>query len=198
MKKLLSLLTVSALIFTSCSTDSTEDYEAINQKAFTVTESFEDALGKSTQTECATAPILAVDSQEAGEIIVKSDGEFLFITYKVHQTWQIDATNLYLGDLQDVPTNSSGNPRLSLFPYRTTHGNHINNVQYKIPLNDIASDCFTLIGHAVITRYNDSGTPIYCTNSWVYGDDFGANAMATSICKNGCSVAKKQPVIAIR
>ncbi|WP_435578159.1 hypothetical protein [Gilvibacter sp.] len=195
MKKILTLACISALLMSSCSTDNDATYDDINAKDFDVIQKTTVA-GKASGSLCASSPLMVTDSDSAGEVYLKSDGTYLYITYKVATGWQIDATNLYLGEHSDIPTYSSGNPRINLFPYRSTHGNKVNEVVYKVKLDDIPTECFTFIGHAVVTKLDPgTGAPVYCTHSWADGEPFGPHGKSLPMCKYGCSNNAKQPVI---
>ena len=201
MKKLYSLLFAFTVILASCSTDSEEAYEGLEEKNFTVDASYEDLTGKSGTQTCAVTTIIADETIIAGKVYAESDGDNLIITFVTDTSWMIDVTNLYIGSENEIPTWSSGVPRTSHFPYRATHGPGVNKVVYSIPLTDITDDCFAVLGHAIVTKYTESGNPIYCTNSWINGKQVVSSswAMKTSMCKSGCKLTRKpQPVIEVR
>ena len=199
MKKLYSLLCATMLVLASCTDDQNDEYEALTAKNFQVEETYEAISGKSVQT-CATSKIIANETINAGKIIVETDGTNLIVTYKVDIEWQLDNTNLYLGDIDDVPTHSNGTPRTRSFPYRAWHSSRTNKVVYTIPLDDIDLDCFAILGHAIVTKYDKRGNAIYCTNSWVKGKKFSSNswAMRSTLCKSGCTSTTDGPVIQSR
>ena len=191
----------SALIMlTSCSQDQT--LEEINQTetanlelAKVGTGSYEvEALAlelntKAAKNYCAANAMVSNLTEALGEINITSDSRRLYITIYSEYTWVIDNTNLYVGSLDELPTYSSGNPRVNQFPYRETHAPGTTRVTYTLPLADF-DPCFVVVAHATQTRLDVSGTPVFCTNTWAKGTPMGGsyNAMVANYCKTGCVI----------
>lgn len=196
----LGLLFTALLILTSCSQD--EALEEINETkianfelaplgigSYEVEENSLEFSSKSIKTTCATTTMVQDAKNNVGDIFITSDSHKLFITIKSSHDWVIDATNLYIGPLDGIPTYSSGNPRVSDFPYRETHTLGTREVTYTLPLADF-DPCFYVVAHAVETRLDVSGTPIYCVTSWAKGAPVGGtnDAMVGNYCKTGCTM----------
>lgn len=200
MRKIYTLLSILALLIfsASCSKDTElEDIIEAKTLSFTVTEEVVDPLAKGLAgTTCAISTIVADGQYMIGEVAVESDADNLYIIYNSRSNWVIDRTNLYVGDCLAIPSYSSGNPRLSSFPYKGVHAFGTTKVVYSIPLTDI-EDCFCIVAHSFVTKVDSSGNQIQCENAYSKGKLFGSNneAMKANYCKNGCTKVADGPVI---
>lgn len=188
------------LILTSCSQD--QALEEINETettnleiaklgigSYEVEERTLETASKSLKNNCATSDMV-VDLQDGlGKIYITSDSRKLFITIRSEYGWVIDVSNIYVGSQDGIPTWPSGNPRVSEFPYRDTHGQGVTEVMYTLPLADF-DPCFYVVAHAVQTRLDVTGTPVKCVNTWAKGAPMGGsyNAMVGNYCKTGCTI----------
>ncbi|MEP2936660.1 MAG: hypothetical protein ABJM06_10350 [Gilvibacter sp.] len=196
----LGLFFSALLIMTSCSQDQAleeiNETETANLEAaklgigsYEVEASFLQADSKSAKFNCATTSLVEGLQREMGEIFISSDSRKLYITFRSDYGFIIDATNLYVGSMEELPTYSSGNPRVSDFPYREVHSEGPTSVTYTLPLADF-DPCFYVVAHAVQTRLDVTGTPILCVNTWAKGAPMGGsyNAMVGNFCKTGCTM----------
>jgi len=120
-----------------------------------------------------TTNLMAGQHHVAGTVSVTSDGVNVFVTYSTNcgnddneeeteeesiisnvsknsqGSWTLKATHLYVGNCEDLPTTNKGNPKIGKFPYKTEHGEGVNEFTYTIPLSDIG-ECFCLAAHAEV------------------------------------------------
>ncbi|ANQ51119.2 hypothetical protein MY04_3775 [Flammeovirga sp. MY04] len=97
-----------------------------------------------------------------GELLVTNDEENLYVTYSSTSDDMFAETHLYVGALEDLPTNRKGTPVPGKFPYKTNHDPAVTSFTYTIPLADLP-DCYIIAAHAAMTSDE---------TAWSFGDEF--------------------------
>jgi len=182
MKKNISIvisLFLLFLIFTSC-----EQEEQINslksvESEITIDKNAQTLLEPTTLTKDEIAENSCADPKETvlyagqhikvGKVLISNDEDMLYVTYDVNDTkWWLKETHLYVGDIENAPFGSSGNPKIGHFPY---HGDHdlLKEVTFTIPLEDL-DDCFSIISHAVVV-ISENGSSTSSETAFGYGDN---------------------------
>lgn len=185
------------LIFTSCeqeeqinSLKSVESEITIDKNAQTLLEPTTLTKDEIVENSCGdpTETILYAGQHiEVGKMIISNNEEMLFVTYDVNDTkWWLKETHLYVGDIEDAPFVSSGNPKIGHFPY---HGDHdlSKEVTFTIPLEDL-DDCFSIISHAVVVL-SENGSITSNETAFGFGDhEFDGNRWGWFLdhCKESC------------
>ena len=189
MKNYYFLLLLCSTLLMSCSkNDAVEDASQANYTIdFKISESIIDTLAKSEDGVCATMDLIAGQNYLAGLVTIERDESYLIITYTTSGNWKINATHMYAGICEDIPQTRSGNPRVGVFDYATTHSNGTNTVQYAIEV-DFFDSCFCVAAHAEVSLTDDSGNTIQSETAWGQGQQFDGNswAMYKEFCKTGC------------
>lgn len=191
MKNIYSLLLLtSALILTSCTSDSEKDrYLDSPDVKFTISESTTDDInGKEEVVTCAATDLIAGQNYVAGEILVTADESTLYITYRTYNGWVIDATHLYAGVCEDIPQNRAGNPRIGVFDHATPHSQSVDEVTYALDI-EFFEECFCVAAHAEVSLLGENGNVIQQETAWGEGTSFDGNswAMYSDFCLNGCT-----------
>jgi len=185
------------LIFTSC-----EQEEQINslksiESEITIDKNFQTPLEPTTLTKDEIAENSCGDPKETilyagqhiavGKMHISNNEDMLFVTYDVNDTnWWLKETHLYVGDIEDAPFVSSGNPKIGHFPY---HGDHdlSKEVTFTIPLEDL-DDCFSIISQAVVVL-SENGSITSSETAFGFGDhEFDGNRWGWFLdhCKESC------------
>ncbi len=200
MKKIISIvisLFLLFLIFTSCeqeeqvnSLKSIESEITIDKNAQLSFESNSLSLDEITENGCGDPieKILYAGQHIAvGTVFISNDEDNLFVTYDVNDTnWWLKETHLYVGDIDNAPFVSSGNPKIGHFPY---HGDHDlrKDFTFTIPLVEL-DDCFSIISHAVVVQ-SENGSITNSETAFGYGDnEFDGNRWGWFLdhCKESC------------
>jgi hypothetical protein len=122
-----------------------------------------------------------------GTVFISNDENNLFVTYDVNDSnWWLKETHLYVGNIDDAPFVSSGNPKIGHFPY---HGDHdlCKDFTFTIPLAEL-DDCFSIISHAVVVQ-SENGSITSSETAFGYGDNqFDGNRWGWFLdhCKESC------------
>lgn len=192
---LLSLL-ATALLFSCNKDESQEDaYEARYTIDFNINEATVDLLSKDETTACATMELIAGQFHNAGIVIIERDAEYLYITYETTGGWVIDATHMFAGVCTDIPETRSGNPKVGVFDYSTTHSEGTNTVSYAIEI-DFFEEAFCVAAHAEVSLIGETGNVIQQETAWGSGTPFDGNswAMYGEFDQTGCTDNGDGPV----
>ena len=162
---------LSVSIIFSCSTEKLDDNSQINEiPNFSVTENtINFQLRKATAEDpCVSKTLIAGQNMDAGTVEVTDiNSEYIEITIKTNEDWNIDLTHLSLGNCNDqwAPTTGSGNPKVGKFEHTEPHSIGINEVVYQISKDHLdlelnTSDtegqyCFA--AHAEVTSVSGGG-----------------------------------------
>lgn len=130
--------------------------------------------------------LMAGQHFDAGNIIVYNDLENLYVIYEAENDWQIGAIHLYVGPLDELPTNRSGNPQIGHFPYNLQFDPFVTTYIITIPLETL-DDCFIIAAHAEVHRFED-GEIVQSETGWGAGDNIsdGSWAMLFKYCVQEC------------
>lgn len=125
------------------------------------------------EVEPSTYTYIAGQNIEIGSLEVTNDDENLYITYNFNEGWFANVTHLYVGALENLPTNNANIPIPGQFPYSTDHDPAVQTYTYTIPLSDIdAVDCPIIAAHSEVVLIDDNGDVVQTETGWSYGDEF--------------------------
>ena len=134
--------------------------------------------------------LIAAQNFTAGIVSYEIVADVLVVTYDTGDTgWVIDATHLYVGLCEDLPTNNPGNPRIGQFPYKSTHSPGVPEKVYFIPETDYPT-CGCIAAHAEVSLLDINGNVIQEETAWAFGTPFDGNswAMYFEYCDYDCGV----------
>lgn len=118
-----------------------------------------------------TYTLFAGQNINVGNLEVTNDEDNLYVTYSLSANWYLNETQLYIGYLEDMPTNNGGNPQIGLFPFKTTHAEGVNTYTYTIPLSTMVDDCYIIAAHSSVSQVVN-GQEISNETAWSYGENF--------------------------
>jgi len=64
--------------------------------------------------------LIAGKNTVAGAVSVANDEDSLYVTYETTGGWGLDDIKLFVGDMEDLPLNKAGNPKLGQYPIKTS------------------------------------------------------------------------------
>jgi hypothetical protein len=104
-------------------------------------------------------PLIAGKHITAGEIIVTTDSQTLYITYKCIDGWMMTEAHLCVGDdlWEDFPLTKKGNPKVGRFPYKMGFDPPVTEYTFAVPMDpDWKPGDIILIGaHAALIKEID-------------------------------------------
>lgn len=109
-----------------------------------------------------------------GTVCIKTEGTNLKVKYNItNSDWSITETHLaVVGNPNDFPRTSNGNPKVGNFPYKGTH-NNVSEVEYTVPIGNLPPTVY-VAAHAVVKNCEVNPSTILCP-------DFPANVSMTPI-----------------
>lgn len=231
-------LSIAFLLLFSCNEEAIFDKENSKETPEVYTEHGEGVpVDKSKIDICGEVTevrLMAGQHIPVGSVLVYNDQDYLYVEfqtedvefqtengkYQAEDDWYIDETHLYVGSEEEIPTTSSGNPKIGLFPYasainplyrpigarlsqsspklrtqsssNTLEKRHI----YRIALNTIEDECFVVAAHADVKRVNENNKVIQQETAWGEGEQIkegGSWAMFFEACKQECVVEYPKP-----
>ena len=97
---------------------------------------------------CSQTELVANQNLVTGTVAVYLRDNTLEVQYKAAKNWKLTETQLYVGTLENLPTQANGNPDLNAFPHGRTHANGTKIASYDINLADISN------GKVIIAAYS--------------------------------------------
>ena len=180
MKTKALLFAISLVIFYSCSTDK-EDLTEDSANFEVVIPGNIDDTGIGTDGDLYTDDLVAGQYYDSGVVNVTQLNDNLVITYATEGDWQLDATHLYIGELEDLPLNGAGNPMVGTFEHQGIHPAGTTLVIYTVPA-PLPGECIVIAAHAEVTN-NISGIE---ETAWAAGFQISENesswAMGFEVC----------------
>ena len=87
-----------------------------------------------------------------GNVCIETVGLNLKVTYNItNNDWSITETHLAIvGDPNDFPRTSNGNPKVGNFPFKGTHDN-VSSVEYLVPIDNLPSLVY-VAAHAAVAN----------------------------------------------
>lgn len=106
--------------------------------------------------------LVAGQHNVVGSVCIRTEGSNLKIKYNItNSDWSITETHLaVVGNPNDFPRTSNGNPKVGHFPYKGTH-NNVSEVQYTVPIGNLPSTVY-VAAHAVVKNCNVTPTVNLC------------------------------------
>ena len=187
MKNKSTLLMILCVAFYSCTiedtnTDLTDNLVVTNEDNSRRLEDTPDCVINEIE-------LIAAQNFTAGIVSYEIVADVLVVTYDTGDTgWVIDATHLYVGLCEDLPTNNPGNPRIGQFPYKSTHSPSVTLVEWFI--TDYPVGCGCMAAHAEVSLLDINGNVIQEETAWAFGTPFDGNswAMYFEYCDYDCGV----------
>lgn len=106
-----------------------------------------------------------------GDLIVINDADSIYVTYNLDSCWELSETQLFVGDLDDLPVNGQNVPIPGQFPYKDTHTGQLSSFSYAIPLAGLDS-CFVIAAHSTVNNYCNFPNGGGEETGWSFGDPF--------------------------
>ncbi|MCH2489818.1 MAG: hypothetical protein MK211_06675 [Flavobacteriales bacterium] len=109
----------------------------------------------------------------AGIVNISEDNGSTTVSYITEGDWEIEEIHLFVGPLEDLPTNGGGNPKIGRFPYKATYPAGTTDAPITVP-GIAPGDCVYVAAHAVVvnTVTGDEET------AWGAGESIGGNSWA--------------------
>ena len=124
----------------------------------------------STCTPTVTT-LFAGQTIDAGNVTVRNDANFIYVTYNTANGYVLTQTHLYVGDCALIPVNRPGNPIPGQFPYQSAHSN-LTTYTYQIPISVLpVGSCGCIAAHAVVSLATGGGTQTAWGNGTVINPD---------------------------
>ncbi|MEJ2595669.1 MAG: hypothetical protein P8100_11240 [bacterium] len=147
MKKFLWMFIAVAFLFTACEKEETmvnPESEAGFQKDACIISTKMIAGGGKYDEKCS--------GEHVGNITVEEDADGnVIVTYEITVSpWKIDATHLYIGEEDGIPSGKKGNPKIGNFPYKMEHDPGVTTYTYSIPAEDVPED-YVIAAHADVS-----------------------------------------------
>lgn len=170
MKSKITLLFLTTLLVLSCSKEQEPNSQTPITANFELPQ-IDDGLN-GDPTVLYEDYLLAGQNIDAGTITVTLVDGNVVVTYTTNGDWVIDETHLYVGDINNLPTNNNGNPQIGHFPYSGNH-NGESQVIYTT-INLAPGECVYVAAHAVVTNTTTGQTE----TAWGNGVPIGGNSWA--------------------
>lgn len=132
--------------------------------------------------------MLAGQFIEAGEVCVQVEGDFMTVTYKTSNGWELSEAQLWAGlNLDLMPAGKQGNPQIGNFPYISDDITGATSYSFYVPLKELSTGELCdltgyLAAHASLRKPDGNGG--YQTETgWVEGPPIngGSWAMYSSV-----------------
>ncbi|NQU47595.1 MAG: hypothetical protein HQ519_03015 [Planctomycetes bacterium] len=150
MRKLLSLLAVTALLAAPVAAQSCDKF---------------------------TTDLYAGQSIDSGYVNVTNTGTHLRIGVRTEHDWLMEEVHIYAG-LTPVPVNGGGNPSPGQFPYKTTYSPPVDRHVEMIPLTDLGASCgdtLYLAVHLSVVKLDVNGNVTDQETAWGFGNPYTGN-----------------------
>lgn len=134
--------------------------------------------------QLTTVELVAGQHNVVGNITIQTSGSNLVIKYNITESgWSITETHLaVVGDPNDFPRTSNGNPKVGNFPYKGTH-NNVNEVEYSVPIGNLPATVY-VAAHAVVENCETTPSVNLCP-------DFESTTMTPSWLPSGVDYTVK-------
>lgn len=178
MKNIYYVFVMALCVVTSCTTDEIETTPADMQQANLELPGLDDETTTGT-TQIEEVDLMAGQHIDVGSVTVTLDGNSVIVTYTTDGDWEIQETHLYVGDLNGLPTNGGGNPKIGQFPYKDTYPSGTQTVTV-ITIELAPGECVYVAAHAVV----ENTTSGQNETAWGDGEPIGGNnwSMMFEIC----------------
>ncbi|HAT65673.1 MAG TPA: hypothetical protein DCS66_13935 [Flavobacteriaceae bacterium] len=174
MKSKITLFFLATLVMLSCSKDNSIEQETFTETIDRRLEPGDIDDGTNGDPNVIYEDfLLAGQNMDSGTVTVTVEGGNVVVNYSTNQDWVITETHLFVGDINDLPTNGGGNPRIGHFPFSGEHTNGTTDVTYTT-LGIEEGDCVYIAAHAVVTNIITGETE----TAWANGDPIGGNSWA--------------------
>lgn len=161
-KQVLLFSTLVFIFLASCQKQETNQITPQTEAAKTLKSGVDDPCYEESYT------IYAGQHIDVGTLTVSNDEENIFVTYDLSGTdWKLSETHLFVGNVDDLPLNGGGNPKIGHFPYSESHnGEQI--YTYTLPREDF-EECFAVAAHAVVVKDGGKGKGGGSETAWANG-----------------------------
>lgn len=165
MQRAHSLLPLSLVLLVACPDESTR--QAVTYSRDTC--------------DSTTTDLIAGKYKDVGDVQISHDEDTLYVTITTSGGWKMDDYAIDVGcALSDIPTTSSGNPKVGLFTYQSTFSSPRTAKEVAIPLSDIT--CLDACGEElVVAVHSNVKKGSVCETAWADGDGFPGASWATYV-----------------
>jgi hypothetical protein len=154
MKKIFKIgIFVFATIFilSSCVDDVFEVNSANENNTFIVENSLKSQEVVSYCGSSSVFTLFAGQSINAGNLTVVNDQENIYVTYTTTGGWLLIETQLFVGNLANVPLAGQSNPKIGNFPYKAKHSPNVTSFTYVISREGL-SESIVIAAHASVVK----------------------------------------------
>jgi hypothetical protein len=109
---------------------------------------------------CGQETVIALSSHL--QMTVSNNIDIIEITLSTSGNWILDKSQIYVGYLQNIPTNNNGTYKPSNFPYRITHPWDTNLFKIRIPKTTLTGNIVIVVAGET-SRVNKTSCQIYET-----------------------------------
>lgn len=107
---------------------------------------------------CEITPVLyriyLLKTIHVGKITITNDDSNLYVSYLTRNNTYMSATHLFVGSLENLPTNDANEPVQEEFPYIQEHNPLTQTYTYTIPLEGLP-ECYIIAAHATANKVID-------------------------------------------
>ncbi len=176
MKKLVFTLNFFALsmLFVSCTKTETALMGDENKPASSLSGGITSGREADTPPVAPTCTpkvvtLFAGQTQNAGNVTVTNDANFIYVTYNTANGFVLTQTHLYVGACELIPVNRPGNPIPGQFPYASAHAS-VTSYTYQVPITAIpVGTCGCIAAHAVVNQFTATGGSTNQQTAWGNG-----------------------------
>jgi hypothetical protein len=175
----ITLLALLSVVVIGCSIDSDENINNGPTANFDIGV-IDDGNNNNNNSTLAETDLLAGQNTDSGDVVVTIVDGYVVVTYNTDPEWEIQETHLFVGDINDLPLNTPGNPQIGQFPYSGTHVAGTYTMSYTTTIFLEPGDCVIIAAHAVVYNSGLNQTE----TAWGAGDPMGGNswAMTFEVC----------------
>ena len=142
------------------------------------------AIGEvSSCSEISQVDLMAGQYTHVGNVAVCNDADNLYIQVTTMNGWAMTETHLAVEKQLDlIPQNGGGNPKIGLFDYQRTYIPSIQEETYRINLSEagiVEGDEIYIAVHAVVQLTDEFGNLLQQETAWGDGEEFAGRSWAT-------------------
>lgn len=109
---------------------------------------------------------------DCGVVVISNNYEFIEVKINTTGNWILNKTRIYIGNTSGVPTNTNGTPKISMFPYITTHPWDTESYTLRIPKGTLTGNIIVAVEADVLRVNKTTGAILENRVSWGVGTNF--------------------------
>ncbi|MDC8003976.1 hypothetical protein POV27_07920 [Aureisphaera galaxeae] len=99
---------------------------------------------------CSETELIAGPDQIMGIVSVYIADNTLTVKYEAKGNYTLNATNLFVGDVSDLPTNLNGSPNIEAFPHGANHAKGTTIVSYDIDISNLKFKKIAIAAYSIL------------------------------------------------